>query len=424
MRSSRPKIAPNCGSVFPVISLGALAVAAGAFHGNPVAFAYGVPLLVGPLLLYIYLRLALARVEVDRQILPAVFEGETVKVTVRLHNRFRLPLFYPHILDVFVPELHARKQVFFPYRILPGETVEETYSGQCLLPRGVYLLGSGLLSISDPFGWIQLTRAIPHRHQLKVYPGIQDFGLPEKLGAVISAMLDESTCPKPGESLEFCSAREYRFGDPLRKIHWPLTARRGFPVVREFTRNSVGNLNLFVDLHRPALIGIGRGSSLEHAVKISVALASRALSGGVGVRVFAHGKDRRVLPVGCGSRQLGLVLDFVTRVRPDGNLPLTGLLAHHEPELGRGDCVFFTVSPYLFGDDDFLARLRTLRARGLRLVAGIFDDVSFRALFHGEQPCSGSRDRFVMTLTSLGVETLDIACGADLSLIFREGRRR
>ena len=37
-----------------------------------------------------------------------------------------------------------------------------------------------------------------------------------------------------GESDEFLSLRDYRDGDPLRKIHWPSTAKRQKPIVREF----------------------------------------------------------------------------------------------------------------------------------------------------------------------------------------------
>ena len=37
-----------------------------------------------------------------------------------------------------------------------------------------------------------------------------------------------------GESDEFVSLRDYRDGDSMRKIHWPSTARRGKPVVKEY----------------------------------------------------------------------------------------------------------------------------------------------------------------------------------------------
>jgi uncharacterized protein (DUF58 family) len=37
-----------------------------------------------------------------------------------------------------------------------------------------------------------------------------------------------------GQSEEFVGVREYRRGDPLRRIHWRVSARLGRPVVREF----------------------------------------------------------------------------------------------------------------------------------------------------------------------------------------------
>ena len=74
--------------------------------------------------------------------------------------------------------------------------------------------------------------------------------------------------------------REYRYGDPLRHVHWPLSAHRGQPVVREFARLTTGDLYVFLDVYRFSLLGIGRGSSLEHGVKIVASLASLALRRG------------------------------------------------------------------------------------------------------------------------------------------------
>ncbi len=423
MKSSPPRAEPNCGSAFPVAALGVLAIVAGVYHGNGFAVAFGTPLLLGPIALWLMVRHALARVRVERAVPSAVFEGEDVNVTISLENESRLPIFYPVVTDVFTPELHSRKRVTFPFRVVGGERVETTYRGRCLLPRGVYTLGSGIVTLSDPFGLIQMSKKLPHRDQLKVYPVVQRFGIEERLGAIISAMRDDHTCSRIGESLDFFSVRDYRFGDPIRKIHWPLTAHRGSPVVREFTRNSIGSLGIFVDLFRPALIGIGRGSSLEHAVKMTVAIAGRALSRGMRVGVFARGQRVGFLPGGSGAAQLQAVLDLVVRMRPDGAVSLPDLFTRHDDQLRAGDCVFFTASPYLFSSRALTARVRALRARGLRVVAAVFDDTSFRALFHGDQPAIGERLAFTSRLRSLGVEVHEVACGTDLEVVFRRRAR-
>lgn len=50
-----------------------------------------------------------------------------------------------------------------------------------------------------------------------------------------------------GESDEFASLRDYRDGDPIRKIHWASTAKRNKPVVKEFQDEFFVRQGLVVD---------------------------------------------------------------------------------------------------------------------------------------------------------------------------------
>lgn len=55
------------------------------------------------------------------------------------------------------------------------------------------------------------------------------------------------TSPRAGSGTEVFGVREYRPGDPLRRIHWRSTARRGKLIVREFEPPAVQNLGIFLD---------------------------------------------------------------------------------------------------------------------------------------------------------------------------------
>jgi len=50
-----------------------------------------------------------------------------------------------------------------------------------------------------------------------------------------------------GESDEFVSLRDYRDGDPIRKIHWSSTAKRDLPIVKEFQNERTVRQSLLVD---------------------------------------------------------------------------------------------------------------------------------------------------------------------------------
>ena len=50
-----------------------------------------------------------------------------------------------------------------------------------------------------------------------------------------------------GESDEFVSLRDYRDGDPIRKIHWTSTAKRAAPIVKEFQDELFSRHTIVVD---------------------------------------------------------------------------------------------------------------------------------------------------------------------------------
>lgn len=422
MPNLQPRANSNSSSVFSIAALGLLAIVTGALNANWLVMAFGIPFILGPLGLFLLLRHSLRNLSVERVCLDAVFENEAVEITLRLRNASRLPVFFPTVTDDFKPEYHAHRTCVFADRILPGEVVEARYHGKCLLPRGIYPLGPGVLSISDPFGWIQLQKRLPSKTVLKVYPSIRDFGLLERAGGPVASIRDVLSRPSQGESLEFFSAREYRVGDPLRRIHWGLTAHRGFPVVREYTRNALGNLTVFLDLHNQSLLGIGRGSSLEHAIRICVAFCNHALRCGHDTQVIGHGREPLLVESGRGLAHLRRILDAMVPLRPDGGVTLPELLRTNRSRLRRGDTVVYPVTPQLRDSGEFTAEVRTLHTMGIRQVALVLDEQTFRSLNYDDQTSINRTTELMTVLPSLGAECYMVSCGASLELLFRQSQ--
>ncbi len=103
------------------------------------------------------------------------------------------------------------------------------------LRRGAVNLESTTILHPDPFGLNYGIIDFDNREQLLVlpkrYPISKRFeftgGRHFQPGGVNSTW-------SIGESEEFVSLRDYRDGDPIRKIHWASSARRDKPVVKEF----------------------------------------------------------------------------------------------------------------------------------------------------------------------------------------------
>lgn len=418
MTKSDFKLRDNCSSGVPLTIVGSLAFVFGIAESSPATFGFGVALLLLPVVMYWMVVRTLAGLKVQRDAPPRAFEGDTIEVSIRLENSSRWPAFQPRVSEIFVPEIHAQKEVLFPYRVRAGEKVEASYPGKCLLPRGVYEPGPVAISLSDPFGWFQLRKSVRPAGELKVYPRFDLFGVDERRGEVLSLTNEQLTRFGVGQSTEFFTVREYRSGDPLRRVHWPLTAHRGFPVVREFSRQATGDLYLYLDLMRTGLLGIGRGSSLEYAVRIVAALAAHALRRGHRVQACAVGAvDNHFLPLHGGQLQLNALLDLLVVLKPDGSTPLDQLLEETAEDVPSGATVVLMVNPYLRDSRQFDRQVQAFQRRGVRPLLVVFDDATFHNVYRPPADRE-STESAVRRFNRLGAETYVVPCPANLPAIF------
>lgn len=395
---------------------GAIAVGAGIRHGSPFAGALGVALLAACFALLALARHGAARIHVRRTAPETVFEGDEVEARITIRNDSRFSIFFPRVTETFAPEAHTIQNVVLASRLAPGETAEESYRATCLVPRGLYTLGPLTVTVSDPFGWFRKTRTVEDIRRIKVYPRFQRFGPRERTGDFLSFASRHVSRMGLGESTEFFSVREYRIGDALRRVHWPLTAHRGFPVVREYTRTAAGNLCIFLDLYRYALIGFGRGSSLEQSVKIAAGLSARAVERGHAVRLFANGSSELKLGGASGERRMEAILDALIELRPTGDVPLDDYARLAFRDVLPGSIAVIMVSPYLRASAVFEERLLRLKRTGSRVILAVFDDASFRNLYELGQV--DSAPAYSARLRSLGLEPCVVPCGGDLAAIF------
>ena len=408
----------NCSSGVPVVALGVLAAVAGVVGANPLLIAFAGVLVGAPVTVYFLLRRSARGVRLTRRMPDTAVEGESVDIRIVLENRSRLPLFFPELVELFTPEIGEQKVVLFPYRVVAGESIETGYRGDCLLPRGLYAIGPTALSVADPFGWFQIRVPLNAPRTLKVYPRYEAYGLRKHSSAQGSRPLDEITRAAIGESQDYFSVREYQHGDPLRRVHWPLSAHVGSPVVREYVQPSSGDITVLLDLYRYALLGIGRTSSLEHAVRIAASLANFALKRGHQVSVCGHGETLLQTPASSGNAHLRAILDLLVRVKPTGETRLEDVLRNKAASVVPGSTVVLTVSPYLFDSKDMDAQISDLKRRACRVVLAVFDDSTFRNVYEPDRVGGYRAIEYVDRMRESGVRAILVPCAANLRQVF------
>lgn len=169
--------------------------------------------------------------------------------------------------------------------------------------------------------------------RLAVRPAPQPFGgkaaLPHPIG-----LIGQNRSRRIGDGSEFAEIREFRTGDRLRRISWPITARTGRLHVR--TSYAEQDTEVLVLLDASADFGrsrpdAGLESSLDLGVRATLALAGHFLTRGerVGVRAMGTARNERI-HAASGAAQYQRICDILTTVESVGvrSLPRSGLHLH------------------------------------------------------------------------------------------------
>lgn len=157
-----------------------------------------------------------------------------------------------------------------------GNTSAVTVRGEPLR-RGLVQLDSMSVLYPDPFALYSGQVHFPQPAQLLV--------LPKRYAVNPRFAFPGSQRPQPGgtaasqatgDSDEFVSLRDYRQGDGLRRIHWPSSARRGKPVIKEFQSEHFARQALVLDSTLPASV------LFEEAIAVAASLLLGRPTSGAG----------------------------------------------------------------------------------------------------------------------------------------------
>ncbi|MEJ7756394.1 MAG: DUF58 domain-containing protein [Nocardioidaceae bacterium] len=137
--------------------------------------------------------------------------------------------------------------------------------------RGHYELGPLGVRISDPFGFIALSRSFSTTSAIAVVPRVEGL-TPLPLSGGASHAGDRQLRSSPSGSAEDVTVREYRQGDDLRRVHWRSTARVGSLMVRREERQWQNRATLLLDTRHRAHAGTGADSSVEWAISAAASV--------------------------------------------------------------------------------------------------------------------------------------------------------
>ena len=228
------------------------------------------------------------------------------------------------------------------------------------LTRGPVGARSWVLEASDPLGLFRYRRRTPDAEVALVLPRFTSL----VARAEVRELEASVAAPRAGSGTEMFGVREYRPGDPLRRIHWRSSARHGELVVREYEPPGVQTLGIFCD---PA------PASREVADQIARLAASEAWDcireGGRAV-LWAPGQEPSRPSE---ARSLWALLEWLARYPSplDGEVWAKPGVGMSEPApTGVSDAVAVTGA----ATPEIIEALETVRRRGGRIRAWVVGD--------------------------------------------------
>lgn len=310
---------------------------------------------------------------------------------------------------------------------LIGPRQQRSYIAYTVLNRrGSFHLGPTNLVSGDPFGLFQNIHHFEARHDLVVLPFVVElktFPSPTGMfpgGRAIRRRAAEITPQAAG-------VRDYAPGDALRRIHWPTSARRDRLMTKEFDQDPQADVWIFLDafgpvhFHRPTeepprVQRVDQlwmwqrqtdvklpADTFEYAISTAGSVANYYIKQGRTVGFACAADVLTVLSPERGERQLTKILETLTFLNSDGNLPLIGLVEAQAPSLPRASTVVL-ITPSTHPTVDLAVDY--LIMRNLRPIIVYVESQSFGAEHGGED--------IVYRLKQRGIPVLMVSRDAEL----------
>jgi uncharacterized protein (DUF58 family) len=348
----------------------AIAAIAGVFLFLPAVSIVSVTALLALGLAAFAAKYALRGISYDRTLRPGrLFVGDEADLTLTLTNRKLLPLAWLVIsdpiqlnsirssrkiddfllfsggLEMVENNLHA---IIIKVAIGPYQSLARTYRVRGL-QRGVYALGPALIESGDTFGLFRRQASLGKRQEIVVYPRIyraDEIGLQfrQAMGVAFArrALFDDPTLVS--------GSREYRPGDPMRRIHWKATARSNDLQVRVCDPSTTAQLMIVVNLNtaQHAWQGV-EPERVEAAISLAASLAMWALDKDFAVGLRSNGivagveNTPRVAP-SASRHQAPHLLEHLARLSFSGRFGAEEILLDERKRLGSGGSMIFVTS--------------------------------------------------------------------------------
>jgi uncharacterized protein (DUF58 family) len=299
-------------------------------------------------------------------------------IPIAIENRMRRPVALR--IGVQMPEGIAQPETVRHTTAPRGHsTVDWTCTGAA---RGDHVLAEVHLETPSPMGFWMVRHRYPAGCRLRVYPSLRDRATAELFHRTSAAGI--RTRRQIGKGREFENLRQYAFGDSIEDVHWKATAKRGYPVVKQYRVEHAQEIYAVIDASRLS----AREEILEGYINAALHLALVAERQGdrFGLVTFSD-RPHTFLRARSGVQHFRYCREAIynlqpRRVSPDFGELFSGIQLHLRR---RSLVVLFTSLDDALLAETFEREVGIIARRHLVLV-NVTQTAGMQPLFTGEPP--------------------------------------
>lgn len=321
------------------------------------------------LIAYVGIRLYLVREAINK-----IQEDDVLEIKALIKNNSFLPVFNLVLEDCLTcADPKERKKPFLIEYLGARSHLDIRYNCRCPL-RGKYSIGPFVVYFFDPFGLFFFKRTYYIYSELYVYPRtfrIKKF--PELIKGVMPWFGIETT-RFSGDEDEFFGIREYKEGDPVKRIHWVSTSRKNTLIVKQFQRQSFFRATMLFNLQKDKNFGEGKERVAEYIIKIAASISRYLLEKDISLEIIAHAGEIVHIPSNKGPEHLEDIFKFFATAQAESRVSLGEIFEEFSRYIPNDSSLIIIM---LDTDREYLQSMLLLEKRNIFIIPLILGSATF-----------------------------------------------
>lgn len=333
-----------------------------------------------------------SRLSITRKVANKAEEDDEIDIELTMNNRGIVPCYNLVVEDVLACSDEGTRNRRTVVEFL-GAKQQRTIRYRCrCFKRGKYALGPCSVYFFDPLGLFFLKKTFFVHSELFVYPRTFPIKNFPPLVKGSSPWFGIEAGRSSGDDHEFHGVREYRSGDPIKRIHWFSSARKNRIIVKEFQRQSFYRATIMFNLDKNTNYGSGKETVVEYIIKIAASVAKNLLEKDVSVALLAHVGEMMHFDFNKGHEHLEDVMRFLALAQAESRVSLGDIFDEFVKCIPHDSSI---IAVMLDTDWGVLPRMMSLGQKNISVIPLVVHSTTFLQKFDRQKVMRDISAKFV-----------------------------